>query len=49
MPVTLPADLRLVESEGVRVNEAALTGESVPVNKSTEAVGKNSSLHERTS
>ncbi len=45
----VPADLRLVESEGVRVNEAALTGESVPVNKTTQAVGKDSSLHERTS
>ncbi len=45
----VPADLRLVDSEGVRVNEAALTGESVPVNKTTQAVDRDSSLHERTS
>lgn len=44
----IPADIRLVEVEGLRVNEAALTGESVPVNKSIDAVDSNSVLHERT-
>ena len=29
----IPADLRLVEVAGLRVNEAALTGESVPIDK----------------
>ncbi len=45
----VPADIRLVETGGVRVNEAALTGESVPVNKSSKAVDEDSALHERTS
>jgi Ca2+-transporting ATPase len=34
----VPADLRLVEAAGVRTNEAPLTGESVPVEKATEAL-----------
>jgi P-type Ca2+ transporter type 2C len=34
----VPADLRLVEAAAVRTNEAALTGESVPVEKATEAL-----------
>jgi Ca2+-transporting ATPase len=34
----VPADARLVEAAGVRVSEAALTGESAPVDKSTGAV-----------
>jgi P-type Ca2+ transporter type 2C len=33
-----PADARLIEANRVRVNEAALTGESVPVHKQTEPV-----------
>jgi len=30
----IPADLRLVEEESLRVNESALTGESLPISKS---------------
>lgn len=35
---TIPADCRLLESVGLRVDEAALTGESEPVVKQTEAL-----------
>jgi Ca2+-transporting ATPase len=34
----VPADLRLVEAAAVRTNEAPLTGESVPVEKATDAL-----------
>ncbi|MBE0623036.1 MAG: HAD-IC family P-type ATPase [Burkholderiales bacterium] len=34
----VPADLRLLRVKNLRVNEAALTGESVPVDKGTEPV-----------
>ncbi|MDH3499316.1 MAG: cation-translocating P-type ATPase [Acidimicrobiia bacterium] len=36
----LPADARLIESPNLRVNEAALTGESVPVDKSPERLAE---------
>jgi len=45
----VPADLRLLEADQLRVNEAALTGESVPVNKTVEAVDEETTLAERTS
>ena len=35
---TVPADLRLIESFRLKVEEAALTGESVPVDKQTKAL-----------
>jgi magnesium-transporting ATPase (P-type) len=34
----VPADLRLLRCKNLRITEAALTGESVPVSKHTEAV-----------
>jgi len=47
----VPADLRLIEAASLRTNEAALTGESVPVDKATDtldvadlAVGDRSNL-----
>jgi Ca2+-transporting ATPase len=33
----IPADLRLLDSLGLQVNEASLTGETLPVSKNTEA------------
>jgi Ca2+-transporting ATPase len=45
----VPADLRLLEGEELRVNEAALTGESVAVDKSTDPVDGDAVLPERTS
>lgn len=42
-----PADARLVEANNLRVNESALTGESVPVRKSTDAVEPEAPLAER--
>jgi Ca2+-transporting ATPase len=37
----IPADARLLESVNLQVEEAALTGESVPVEKHTHALGSN--------
>lgn len=34
----VPADVRLLDSKGLQVNEAALTGESVPASKVTDAM-----------
>ncbi len=44
---TVPADLRLVSAKGLRVEEAALTGESLPVDKSPERLPLETPLGDR--
>ncbi|MDZ7780705.1 MAG: cation-transporting P-type ATPase [Gemmatimonadota bacterium] len=41
------ADLRLIEAEGLQVDESSLTGESVPVDKETEALEESVPLADR--
>ena len=43
----VPADLRLIRGRELRVDESALTGESVPVEKATELVARDCPLAER--
>jgi len=43
----IPADLRLVEAKNLRTEEAALTGESVPAEKSVDAVSANATVGDR--
>ena len=45
----VPADLRLLEARGLRAEEAILTGESVPVDKSVEPVDEGAVLGDRLS
>ncbi|MDF2231831.1 HAD-IC family P-type ATPase [Albimonas sp. CAU 1670] len=45
----IPADLRLVEARDLKVEEAILTGESLPVRKSPEPVAPDAPLGDRTS
>lgn len=45
----IPADLRILDSRSLRVEEAALTGESLPVEKSTDPVKEDAPLGDRTS
>jgi Ca2+-transporting ATPase len=44
----VPADARLLDSVGLRVNEAPLTGESSPVSKRIDVVAADTPLAERT-
>lgn len=43
----VPADLRLLQCKELRVEEAALTGESLPVEKDTAAVAADAPLGDR--
>jgi magnesium-transporting ATPase (P-type) len=43
----IPADLRLVDVKNLRTEEAALTGESVPVDKTTEPVAEKATVGDR--
>jgi len=43
----IPADLRLTESFNLRTDEASLTGESVPVEKTSECLAADTTLPER--
>ena len=45
----VPADLRLTTAHGLRLQEAALTGESVPVDKTTDPVTAEAALGDRSS
>ncbi len=44
-----PADLRLLEVNGLRIEEAILTGESVPVEKGTKPVSSDAVIGDRSS
>jgi magnesium-transporting ATPase (P-type) len=43
----IPADLRLADAKNLRTEEAALTGESVPADKSTDPVSTNATVADR--
>ena len=44
----IPADARVIESSNLKIDEAALTGESLPVNKHTDAIpNENTPLGDR--
>ncbi len=45
----VPADLRLIETRGLKLQEAVLTGESVPVDKTPASVTVDAALGDRTS
>jgi magnesium-transporting ATPase (P-type) len=44
----IPADLRLADVKNLRTEEAALTGESVPADKTTDPVAANATVGDRT-
>src|SRR5690606_29098900 len=44
----VPADARVIQAAGLSVSEAALTGESLPVSKTVEALPGRMPLAERT-
>lgn len=43
----VPADMRIIESEGFQTNESALTGESVPIQKGEKPLPADTDLAER--
>ena len=43
----IPADLRLIDVKNLRTEEAALTGESVPIDKTTEPVAEGATVGDR--
>lgn len=43
----IPADIRITKENGLKVDEAILTGESLPVDKTTDIIPKDSPVHER--
>ena len=43
----IPADLRLIEVKNLRTEEAALTGESVPIDKTTNPVSEKATVGDR--
>jgi len=45
----VPADIRLLEAAGLRIEEAILTGESAPVSKQTKPVAETAPLGDRSS
>ena len=45
----VPADLRLLQTRSLQLDEAALTGESIPVEKAPEPVAADASLGDRSS
>jgi magnesium-transporting ATPase (P-type) len=43
----VPADIRLIEVKNLRTDEAALTGESLPIDKTTAAVSRKATIGDR--
>jgi P-type E1-E2 ATPase len=43
----IPADLRIIDAKNLRTEEATLTGESVPAEKTTGAVSANATVGDR--